>query len=286
MFIASLAIAGIPGLAGFFSKDEILWQTWSSPIGSKLVWAVGIITATMTAFYMWRLMFMTFYGEKRMDEHTRHHLHESPPSMTVPLMVLAAGSILAGWIGVPKAIAHSSLLQGFEHWLEPVFARGHAAAEEAAHHDTTIEFLLMALSIGVALAGIAVAWHIYLRLKESERPSGGPLYKVLLNKWYVDELYGFLFVNGLAKGGGGACAEFDRKVVDGGVNGAAWMTRLSSTISIWYDTWIVDGLVNLSAFAVKAVSYPVRFVQSGFVQSYAFFVVAGLLAVLGYYWTR
>jgi NADH-quinone oxidoreductase subunit L len=287
MFIGSLAIAGIPGLAGFFSKDEILWQTWSSPLGSKLVWAVGITTALMTAFYMWRLMFLTFYGEGRMDEHTKHHLHESPPSMTIPLMALAAGSVLAGWIGVPKALLDGGIFQGFEKWLAPVFEGGHeVVAEAGAHHDASSEYLLMALSVVVALTGIAVARYVYLKLTAEQRPSGGPLYKVLLNKWYVDELYDFLFVNGLSKGGGSLLARFDSGVVDGGVNGVGWLTRFTSKASMWYDTWIVDGLVNLAAFVVKAVSFPVRFFQTGFVQSYALVFVAGLLMIFGYYLIR
>src|SRR5262247_1761146 len=102
MFVGSVAIAGIPGLAGFFSKDEILWQTYSSPIGSKVLYAMGLITAGMTAFYMWRLMYMTFYGKSRVAPEVAAHIHESPPSMTIPLQVLALGSVVAGWVGVPK----------------------------------------------------------------------------------------------------------------------------------------------------------------------------------------
>ena len=285
MFIASLAIAGIPGLAGFFSKDEILWQAWSSPHGSVLLYAVGLITAAMTAFYMWRLMFMTFYGEGRMDEHTKHHIHESPAVMTVPLMILAAGSILAGWVGVPKLLGENGFFQAFEHWLAPVFERAQVAVHgEADHSSHATELLLMLLSVSVAVGGILLARHIYLRLKEDQRPTGGALYPVLYNKWYVDEIYDFFFVNGLSKGGGSAMAEFDRRVVDGGVNGTAWLTRMISNITIWYDTWIVDGLVNLTAFFVRAASFPVRFIQTGWVQSYAFVFVLGVLAAAGYYW--
>lgn len=285
MFIASLAIAGIPGLAGFFSKDEILWQAWSSPLGSTALWAVGFITAAMTAFYMWRLMFLTFYGEPRMDEHTKHHIHESPKVMTVPLMVLACGSIAAGWIGMPKLFGENGFFQGFEHWLAPVFEHGHAAAEAAEEHGShSAEWLLMALSVAVAVGGISVARYIYLRMKESERPTGGRLYPVLLNKWYVDELYDLLFVNGFSKGGGTVLGDFDRHVVDGGVNGAAWLTRLVSKMSMWWDSWVVDGLVNLMAWFVRAGSFPVRFFQSGWVQNYALVFVAGAVALFGMYW--
>ncbi|MCP5111755.1 MAG: NADH-quinone oxidoreductase subunit L, partial [bacterium] len=204
MFAASLAIAGIPGLAGFFSKDEILWQAWSSPFGSKALWAVGIVTALMTAFYMWRLMYMTFYGSGRMDEETEKHIHESPKVMTVPLMILAVGSVIGGWIGVPKLWGmFGEGFRLFEHWLEPVFATATARLAEGqhGHHDTTVEWLLMGLSIALAVAGILLARHFYgakTEVREPIRQASPGLYKILLNKWYVDELYDFLFVNGLS----------------------------------------------------------------------------------------
>src|SRR3984893_3483508 len=119
MFVASLAIAGIPGLAGFFSKDEILWQTYSSKQGSNILWGVGLATALMTAFYMWRLMNMTFYGKSRVPREVEAHIHESPASMTVPLTALAIGTVLAGWIGTPKLWGMSGWFRGFEQWLEP-----------------------------------------------------------------------------------------------------------------------------------------------------------------------
>src|SRR5438309_2043607 len=129
MWVGSVAIAGIPGLAGFFSKDEILWQAYSSPQGSKLLWVVGLVTAAMTAFYMWRLMNMTFYGKPRMMADVEAHIHESPKAMTVPLMALAAGSVLAGWLGVPKLwTIFGDGFRGFEEWLEAAFA---SAAVEA-----------------------------------------------------------------------------------------------------------------------------------------------------------
>ncbi len=290
MFVGALAIAGIPGFAGFFSKDEILWQIYSSPQGSKAIYLVALITAGMTAFYMWRLMFMTFHGSPRMDARTWDHVHESPPVMTVPLAALAVGSALAGWIGVPKLWAFvPEGFRSFEHWLAPALG-GEVGHEAAGHaHEASTEWLLMGLSVAVALAGIAVARHFYLKRPERAealRAAAGPLYTAVANKWYVDEIYDFLFVNGLGKGGGRALARFDERIVDGGVNGAGWMTRLASTLSIWWDTWIVDGAVRLTSFVVKASSYPVRAMQTGSVQSYALVIVLGAVVVFAWYLTR
>jgi NADH-quinone oxidoreductase subunit L len=290
MAIASLALAGIPGFAGFFSKEEILWQTWSSPLGSKAIYVVGLVTALMTAFYKWRLMFMTFHGECRASEHTQKHIHESPVTMTAVLSVLAAGSIVAGWIGVQDMFHLPEFFSSFKRWLEPVFAS--AAAHEIAHeaaHDVTTEWTLMILTVTISVIGIFLAYRLYVKkpsIPESLSQSSGPLYTALLNKWYVDEIYDFLFVNGLCKGGGTVLGIFDRKVVDGGVNGAGWLTKFVSTVSIWFDTWVVDGAVRLSSFLVKLSSYPVRILQTGSVQSYALIFVLGVAAIFGYYVAR
>jgi NADH-quinone oxidoreductase subunit L len=290
MVVGALAISGIPGFAGFFSKDEILWQIYSSPQGSRLIYAVALLTAGMTAFYMWRLIFMTFHGAPRMDAHTRAHVHESPRVMTVPLVALAAGSVLAGWIGVPKLWSFlPDSFRLFEHWLAPaVSPAAHVHVAEHAHEAAT-EWLLMAISVAVALAGIAVARHLYVTRPERAaalRQAAGPLYTVLANKWYVDEIYDFLFVNGLGKGGGSALARFDSRIVDGGVNGAGWITRLTSALSIWWDTWIVDGAVRLTAFLVKAASFPVRLLHTGSVQAYALVIVLGATVVFAWYLMR
>ena len=282
MFVASLAIAGIPGFAGFFSKDEILWQTFSSPLGSQLLWVVGITTAALTAFYMWRLMNLTFYGKSRVAAGT--HVHESPASMTAPLALLAAGSVLVGWLGTPKLWGLGAPFHWFETWLAPVFP---AAAE--GEHAASMEWGLMGLSVAVAIAGIAIARYFYNarpEIPDSMERAFKPVHTLLYNKWYVDEIYDFLFVNGLCKGGGLALGSFDRNVVDGGVNGAGWLTRFSSKVSIWWDTWIVDGTVRFTAFFVKLLSYPACLLQSGRVQGYAFFVVLGVLAFFGYYIAR
>jgi NADH-quinone oxidoreductase subunit L len=269
MFVATLAISGIPGLAGFFSKDEILAQVYGSALGSKPLYIVGLVTALMTSFYMWRLMYMTFYGEQR----SHVHAHESPRVMTLPLVALAAGTVAVGWLSVPRSwtfLPHG--FHAFDAWLENVFGR------EA--HAEIPELILTSLSVVAALGGIYIASKLYLRVWE------GPLYRALLNKWYVDEIYNFLFVDGLAKGGGAALARFDLAVIDGGVNGAGWMGRFASTLSIWWDTWIVDGAVRFTSFMVKLAGYPARLLQTGFVQSYALVFMAGVLAFFGYYMLR
>jgi len=288
MFIGSVAIAGIPGLAGFFSKDEILWQVFSAPGGSKAVYIVGLITAALTAFYMWRLMFMTFYGEPRMDAETAHHVHESPASMTVPLTALAAGSILAGWIGAPKFWNFlPDSFHSFEHWLEPALhRRAINGAHVVAHGDASLEWLLTGVSVFVAIGGILFAKSLYGRRWTADPVEAltGPMHKILVNKWYVDEIYNYLVVDGLAKKGGALLGRFDRRVVDGGVNGGGWLTRFTASFSMWWDTWIIDGAVRLAALLAQMLSFPVRLIQTGQVQIYALVFVVGVALFLGWRW--
>jgi NADH-quinone oxidoreductase subunit L len=288
MWVGSIAISGIPFFAGFFSKDEILWQAYSSPLGSTALYAVGLTTAAMTAFYMWRLMNMTFYGKSHVKPEVAAHIHESPAVMTVPLSVLALGSALAGWLGTPQLWNLPEAFRSFESWLAPAFENPLLKLSEAAQ-NASMEWTLMAVSVGVALIGIYVArvlYHQKPEIPDRIEASAKPLYTVLYNKWYIDEIYDFLFVNGLCKGGGLALGAFDRNVVDGGVNGAGWLTRFSASFSMWWDTWIVDGTVRFTAFFVKMLSYPACILQSGRVQTYAFFVVAGVLVMFGYYVVR
>jgi len=144
----------------------------------------------------------------------------------------------------------------------------------------------MLVSVAVAGIGIFTAYRFYQvnpAIPESLARTFRPLYNTLYNKWYVDEIYDFLLVNGLSKGGGEALGAFDRNVVDGAVNGAGWLTRFSSRVSMWWDTWIVDGAVRLGSFTVKLLSYPVCILQTGRVQAYALFVVVGVLVFFGYY---
>jgi NADH-quinone oxidoreductase subunit L len=279
-FVATLAIAGIPPFAGFFSKDEILWQAFSSPLGSPALWAVGLLVAGLTAFYMFRQVFMVFFGECRADHETQHHLHESPPVMTFPLWVLMAGSVAAGWLWMPH------VFQPFEHWLEPVMAH-HAAAEGHAA-EVGLELQLMLVSVLVALAGIGLAYLIYyrrvLRPEIFSEALGGVPYRIVLNKYYVDELYLLVFV----RGGLALCrmvAWFDANVIDGLVNLAATVTRVFSRLSGLFDLYVVDGAVNGVADTTQFLGRRIRNVQTGALTTYLYVVIIGVLGGVLLYWS-
>ncbi|HXZ18954.1 MAG TPA: NADH-quinone oxidoreductase subunit L [Candidatus Acidoferrales bacterium] len=279
--IATLAIAGIPPLAGFFSKDEILWRTFTGGESGiyKALYVVGLVTAGMTAFYMFRLVNLTFFGKSRVDHEVEHHIRESPSSMTIPLMILAFLSVVGGWIGLP----HLSL---FEQWLEPVVAPVRAAAEAVEGGWSMVEVGMMLISVLVAVGGIWLAYYIYMEregLADQLAARWKGLYELVYHKYYMDEVYDSLFVNrteDLAT----ALGDFDRGIVDGlGVDGSAAATRFSSRLSMWWDRWIVDGLVNLSGAIVRFAGYPVRMLQTGLVQSYALVILFGVLLLLVVY---
>jgi len=225
--------------------------------GSKLLWFVGLATAGLTAFYMWRLMNMTFYGKSHVAPEVAKHVHESPASMTVPLTLLAIGSVLAGWLGTPKLWNLPESFRAFERWLQPSFASAAVETAQEGAHNPSAEWMLMGLSVAVAIIGIAVARYFYNNRPSIPIPSKAmqaAVYRAL-QQMVRDEIYDFLFVNGLGKGGGRVCGAFDRNVVDGGVNGAGWLTRFTSRVSIWWDTWIIDGAVRFGSFSVKMLSY-------------------------------
>ncbi len=307
MLIATWAIAGIPPFAGFFSKDEILWQTWTSEGGAyRILWVVGYVTALMTAFYMFRLIYLTFYSKPRMSHEVEHHVHESPKSMTVPLIILAICSIFAGFLGWPHSLGGSDR---FAKYLDPVFARGEAqvlvgegkagqlaAAEKEEEHTSPTEYLLMFLSVGAAIAGWAFAKRSYANADkgytEPIAAASAPVYNTLLHKYYVDEGYDYVFTGRrkLGKvrlgtmGLGEASSWFDANVVDGAVNAAGWLTRLTATISSWWDKWIIDGIgVNGPAILARMLSYPARLFEWGLVQWYALVMTAGLVGFVFYY---
>ena len=305
MFIATLAIAGIFPFAGFFSKDAILWETWSREGGAyRLLWYVGYATALMTAFYMFRLMYLTFDGRPRMSHDVEHHIHESPISMTAPLVVLALCAIVAGWLGWPHSLGGSDRFTTF---LEPVFATEARVLQEEGRtgqlvtgvqeqHNTGTEWLLMALSLAAAGIGWRMAWRSYRHAdKGYTEPiaAAAPLiYNTLLNKYYVDEGYDYVFTGrrklGDARLGvmglGEASSWFDTHVVDGAVNAAGWITRLTATLSSWWDKWIIDGIgVNGPAIVARMLSYPARLLEWGLVQWYALVMTAGLVGFVFYY---
>jgi NADH-quinone oxidoreductase subunit L len=317
MLIGTLAIAGIPGLAGFFSKDEILWQAWSAHNGEfRALWYVAFATALMTSFYMFRLIFLTFFGGSRMSHEVEHHVHESPRSMTVPLIVLACCSVFAGYLGVSPSIARFVGLHGetnrFEHFLAPVFENGaeNAQAAEGAvsaegkpegknEDGSPSEYILMALSIAAAGAGWWSARRSYAKcidgVREPIAVAAPPLYRTLLNKYYVDEFYDKVFtgrseVGGVrlgAIGAGEVLWKIDSGVIDGGVNDVGWLTRALGRVSSWWDKWIVDGIcVNGPAVIVHLLSYPARFMQAGLLQWYALVMVFGVAGLLWYYVLR
>ncbi len=279
--LATIAISGIPPLAGFVSKDAILAASFNA---RPLLWGIGFVTAGMTAFYMFRLVFLTFFGESRVPHDVEHHIHESPRSMTVPLMILALLSVVGGWIGWPESLWGSDY---FAKFLDPVIARHAevvAAVPEATQRMT--EWGLMGISVLVAVIGIGLAWFFYLRrptIPGTLAQKSGGLYRLVYNKYYVDQIYDAMFVN-RSKDLGTTLGAFDRGVIDGLlVNGAGWVTRAFSSISMVWDKWIIDGLVNLAARIVWIFSYPVRMIQSGRVSNYALLIVLGVLVFLGYY---
>ncbi len=275
-FIACLAIAGVPGFSGFFSKDEILWMAFSK-YDSIWFWFIGVITAGMTAFYMFRMFFSTFHGECRADEEIKHHIHESPRIMTVPLMILAVLSLIGGYVGVPALLGGSNHI---EKWLEPVF--GHHAAPATAHAGGfniistafassggaegaghAIEMQLMIGAVIIGLLGIFIAWLFYVKnpnlpKKFVEKFHG--LFTLVHNKYFIDELYGFIFVRGLFKLGR-FCKDF-------------------------FDEMIIDGIVNGIASLLAGVGGIIRKVQTGMVQGYAFAVILGAIVVIGYLISR
>jgi NADH-quinone oxidoreductase subunit L len=297
MLIGCLAIAGVPGLAGFFSKDEILWSAFRIGGYGRWVWTLGFVTAALTAFYMFRLYYMTFHGEFRGTEEQAHHLHESPRAMTVPLMVLAVGAVLAGYLGIPAVLGHPLHLPNlFEGFLHPVLANAHHALEQVFPDplaDEGTEWALMGASVAVALAGIFLARYLYKSRPElSDRLAEAlaPLHRLLSNKYYVDEIYGALFVRGVALGGGRALHTVDRLVVDGGdgevrpgagVNGLAWLTRdVVAMFSNAWDRYVVDMLVNAVGVVLDNLSYLFRSVQNGLVQHYALAMIIGLFFLI------
>jgi NADH-quinone oxidoreductase subunit L len=279
MTVATFTISGFPPLAAFFSKDEILWQTWAS--GNHFLWLVGVIAAAMTAFYMFRLWFLTFFGEYRgapaspephghdqPGEEGHGSPHESPMVMVIPLVLLAILSFIGGWVGVPKAMGgHAEI----EHFLAPVFqstaeaipAGEHAATSNessAEHEESSTELMFSAISVGAAAIGFLGAWFLYY--KRTDLPgklaaSAGGLYWLVLDKYRIDELYGAVFIQPLI--------------------------ALSTNV-FWkgIDRGLIDGAVDGAAAGANETSDAMRHMQSGNIRSYAGWIAAGAAAVIAF----
>ena len=253
-FIAALAISGVPGFSGFFSKDEILSSAYSN--GGFTFWLIGAITAMLTAFYMFRLVSLTFYGKERFD-HQHVHPHESPAVMTVPLIILAVLSVIGGYIGLPKVFAgeHGNLFEG---WLEPIYAPAMNKLAMYGEHTHLEEILLMTVSVAAVLSSIYFALHVYrknprIAEKISQKFKGS--YNLLLNKYFVDEIYEAAVVQPIQKG---------------------------SEKFLWkiFDVKFIDGMVNGTATLVEKGSGVIRKIQTGVAQSYAVVMMIGIAIVL------
>ncbi len=255
--VSTIAISGIPLFSGFFSKDEILWWAFGSTRGHWLLWLIGAAAAGMTAFYMFRLVFMTFFGEQKTDARAKDHIPESPLTITIPLMVLGFLAVVGGYVGVPAVLGGSNR---FEHFLAPVFEHSQHLYELEAHGSHATEYMMMAISVIIAVVGIFIAWNMYIKNttlpgKITARFAGA--YKVVFNKWYIDELYDFVFVN--------PCKNIGTFLWRG------------------IDVRIVDGIVNGCAYVIKGIGAGLRYTQSGYLYNYAMAMVVGVVVIVGYY---
>jgi NADH-quinone oxidoreductase subunit L len=300
--VGTLAISGVPLLSGFFSKDEILWSAFAH--GSSALWALGVITAFLTATYMFRLLYMAFFGERRhaadaeahthgasghatlahdthaphthgAHAHTEDHLHDAPPAMAAALIVLAIGSVVAGYVGIPEVLVHGG--NRIEHFLAPSFQAvdaapvvtatedASAAAEQGGHgtvaHDAATEFALMGLSTLMAFAGIGLATFMFLRrpdVADTMAVQFRPFHRLLLNKYYVDEIYSAVIVQPI---------------------------KYLSTGLLWrgVDAGLIDGTVNGVGLVVRGWSAVLRRLQTGSVRAYAMSLFVGVVMIVGYY---
>jgi len=277
--VGCIAIAGVPLFSGFFSKDEILWKAFGSadgvgafpPVYAKILWIVGVTAALMTAFYMFRLFYLTFLGSDRVSEEAKHHLHESPKSMTGVLWVLAVGAAVGGYVGLPHCVTQWKIFsfgKMWEGWLDSILYHpmvhdaAHHAAEHAGHHaehDYSTEWWAMGVSVLAAAIGIIVAsrWYVKERDIPSKTAARTPgLYRTMVNKYYVDELYGSIFIRPFVQ-----------------------MSRIASEI----DKWIVDGTVNVVAYSNELFGMLLRFFQTGYIRNYGLFFLLGVLVLLFFF---
>jgi len=275
--IGTLAIAGIPGLSGFFSKDEILWKVYSTPNNilpwlPHVLWFVGVVTAAITSFYMFRLLFLTFWGKYRADQHSYEQVHESPLSMTIPLVVLALLAIIGGYIGLPGVLGGTNILH---HWLTPVLSESHAVLEENHH----LEILLMLVSTSAALGGLAAAYFIYILkpvLAKNIASGAGWVHTLVYHKYFVDEVYGAVIIKPVLKVRYWLYS-FDQKIIDAFVNFTSVVTKVISQIHGYFDRVVVDGVVNIVAMVTDYYGNSIRQWQNGSLNRYLFYILGSSL---------
>jgi NADH-quinone oxidoreductase subunit L len=251
-----LAIIGIPPFAGFFSKDEILWQAFHSSYGHMALWAAGAMGATLTAFYMTRLMALTFWGQSRVPKNT--HPHESDAMMTIPLIILGILSVIGGWIGIPHVIGEvfGGIPNIWEHWLHPLIKELPVAAE-GGNADASLEWMFMAISVGLAVVSAIVAFQMYVRKPGSAEKVAeglGPVYRAVYNKYFVDEAYFAVIINPLVK--------------------------FSRTLWYYIDVNFIDKCTYWVGDIVRGGGSLVRSLQTGNMQQYAMYIGIGLVFVL------
>jgi NADH-quinone oxidoreductase subunit L len=254
MIIGVLAIAGVPGLAGFFSKDEILWGAFTNAQGFSWIWLIGVVTAGLTAFYMFRLLFKTFYSKSRWEEGV--HPHESPSVMTLPLMLLAFLSIFGGYVGVPEVLGGGNMLH---HFLQSALGGEAFIASSVGEYGHSLELILMAISVAVGFVGIYYAYRLFVSHPGTStdiKNRLAALHRLTLNKYYVDEVYAAVIVNPVKS--------------------------FADILWRWVDTKFIDAAVNGSGRLVMQLSDLIRFVQSGLIQHYASFILAGVIFIMLY----
>ncbi len=256
--IGSFAISGFPLLSGFFSKDEILWKAFAD--GAPWMWLIAALAAGITAFYMFRLVSLTFLGKERFDHH-HVHPHEAPKTMLIPLVVLAVLSIIGGYVGIPHVLGGHNY---FEEFLEPIFAGANSKMMLPLHDSAALEIGLMSASVAIGLIGMFAGWKIYtqkMEVAEHTAKKFSGIHKLLWNKYFVDETYDAMIVNPI---------------------------KQTSDKFLWkiFDVKIIDNSLNYSAKFVEATANIFRRIQTGVVQSYAVVFVAGILFMLGYLMMR
>jgi NADH-quinone oxidoreductase subunit L len=274
--IGTAAIAGFPFLSGWWSKDEILGHAFTH--GHYVLWFLGAVAAFCTAFYMSRLLYLTFYGNSRLDQHAARHVHESPSVMLVPLVILAILSVIGGLIGViPGGLENG----WFQQFLRPVVT---IAAQSAESHETgtMVPLVMMAVTTLIALAGWLTAHYFYqVRPEMPERVHArmSAAYALLLNKYWVDEIYDKVFVQS-SKTGGRALDAIDTGVLDGAVVGVGRLTELGAEGSTWVEKYVIYGGLNVIGFSNHRAARVLRKLQSGLVHHYATILVAGFVILV------